>query len=41
MAMASKINIAPLAIVLPAAFVLRYLIQKKESGQAVIQNWSQ
>jgi YYY domain-containing protein len=40
MAMASKINIAPLAIVLPAAFVLRYLIQKKESGQPLIENWS-
>ena len=40
MAMASKINIAPLAIVLPAAFVLRYLIQKKESGQSIIENWS-
>ena len=40
MAMASKINIAPLAIVLPAAFVLRYFIQKKESGQPLIENWS-
>ena len=39
MAMASKINIAPLAIVLPAAFVLRYLIQKKESGQPLLQDW--
>ncbi|MGB8982134.1 MAG: glycosyltransferase family 39 protein, partial [Anaerolineales bacterium] len=34
MAMASKINIGPLAIVLPAAFVLRYFIQRKESGHA-------
>jgi YYY domain-containing protein len=34
MAMASKINIAPLAIVLPAAFVLRYFIQKKESDNS-------
>ena len=40
MAMASKINIAPLAIVLPAAFLLRYLIQKKESGQPLIKDWS-
>lgn len=31
MAMASKINIAPLAIVLPAAFILRYLIQKRKA----------
>jgi YYY domain-containing protein len=41
MAMASKINIAPLAIVLPSAFVLRFLIQRRESGQPVIKNWSQ
>ncbi|HMB24017.1 MAG TPA: glycosyltransferase family 39 protein, partial [Anaerolineales bacterium] len=34
MAMASKINIAPLAIVLPGAFLLRYLIQRKESGRS-------
>jgi len=34
MAMASKINIAPLAIVLPAAFALRYFIQKKESNNS-------
>ena len=33
MAMASKINIAPLAVALPGAFLLRYLIVKKESGQ--------
>ncbi|HEY3475390.1 MAG TPA: glycosyltransferase family 39 protein, partial [Anaerolineales bacterium] len=39
MAMASKINIAPLAIVLPAAFILRYLIQTKESGQAFAEHW--
>ena len=39
MAMASKINIAPLAIVLPAAFILRYFIQKKQSGQLIIENW--
>ncbi|HET9910419.1 MAG TPA: DUF2298 domain-containing protein [Anaerolineales bacterium] len=31
MAMASKINIAPLAIVLPAAFVLRYFIINREN----------
>jgi len=41
MAMASKINIAPLAIVLPAAFVLRFLIQKKESGQPLLKDWAQ
>ncbi|HLO13863.1 MAG TPA: DUF2298 domain-containing protein, partial [Anaerolineales bacterium] len=40
MAMASKINIAPLAIVLPGAFALRYLIQKKESDQSLTGNWS-
>ena len=40
MAMASKINIAPLAIVLPGALLLRYLIQKKESGQPLLENWS-
>lgn len=34
MAMASKINIAPLAIVLPGAFALRYLIQRKESDHS-------
>ena len=39
MAMASKINIAPLAVVLPAAFALRYLIQQKESGQPLIEDW--
>ena len=38
MAMASKINIAPLAIVLPAAFVLRYMIQQKQSGQPLTHN---
>src|SRR5688572_30074479 len=31
MALASKVNIYPLAILLPAAFVLRYYISKKES----------
>jgi YYY domain-containing protein len=40
MAMASKINIAPLALVLPTAFVLRYLIQKKESDQPFTEDWS-
>jgi YYY domain-containing protein len=40
MAMASKINIAPLAVALPAAFGLRYLIQKKENGQPLFANWS-
>jgi hypothetical protein len=39
MAMASKINIAPLAIVLPAAFVLRFLIQKKERGESLTDHW--
>jgi len=34
MAMASKINIAPLAIVLPAAFVLRYFIQKRAANHS-------
>ena len=34
MAMSSKINIAPLAIVLPAAFVLRYFIHKKERNHS-------
>jgi YYY domain-containing protein len=37
MAMASKINIAPLAVILPAAFVLRYLIQQRASGQPLLQ----
>jgi YYY domain-containing protein len=40
MAMASKINIAPLAVVLPGAFLLRFLIQRKESGQPLTQNLS-
>ncbi|HEX5839469.1 MAG TPA: glycosyltransferase family 39 protein, partial [Anaerolineales bacterium] len=40
MAMASKINIAPLAVALPAAFVLRYLIQKKEDGKPIFRDWS-
>ena len=39
MAMASKINIAPLAIVLPAAFILRYLIHNKESHHSFIDHW--
>ncbi len=39
MAMASKINIAPLAIVLPAAFVLRYFIQKKEGDHSLADHW--
>jgi type III secretory pathway component EscS len=39
MAMASKINIAPLAIVLPAAFVLRYFVQKKESDHLFTDHW--
>jgi hypothetical protein len=39
MAMASKINIAPLAIVLPAAFILRYFIQNKESDFSLIDHW--
>ena len=39
MAMASKINIAPLAIVLPAAFVLRYLIQNKENSYSLTDHW--
>ncbi|HSB00132.1 MAG TPA: DUF2298 domain-containing protein [Anaerolineales bacterium] len=40
MAMASKINIAPLAIVLPGAFVLRYLIQKKGGSYSLAEHWS-
>ncbi len=39
MAMASKINIAPLAIVLPAAFVLRYFVHKKENASSPTDNW--
>lgn len=39
MAMASKINIAPLAVVLPAAFILRYLIQQQVSGQPLLKDW--
>ena len=31
MALASKVNIYPLAILLPAAFILRYFINKKEN----------
>jgi hypothetical protein len=37
--MASKINIVPLAA-LPAAFILRYLIQRKQRGQPLFRNWS-
>jgi YYY domain-containing protein len=40
MAIASKINIVPLAVVLPGAFVLRYLIHRKESGLPVLRHWS-
>ena len=32
LAMASKLNIYPLAILLPAAFILRYFIKKKEAA---------
>ena len=32
MAMASKINIAPLAILLPGAFILRYIVKKAQGG---------
>ena len=39
MAMASKINIAPLAIVLPGAFILRHFIQKKGSGYSLADHW--
>ena len=39
MAMASKINIAPLAIVLPAAFMLRYLVQTKETQHSFTDHW--
>ncbi len=39
MAMASKINIAPLAVVLPVAFILRYLIQKRQSGYSLADHW--
>ncbi len=40
MAMASKINIALLAVALPFAFILRYLIQRKENGQPFLEDWS-
>ncbi|HEX5941206.1 MAG TPA: glycosyltransferase family 39 protein, partial [Anaerolineales bacterium] len=40
MAMASKINIALLAIALPAALVLRYLVQRREDNQPLFANWS-
>ena len=39
MAMASKINIAPLAIVLPGAFLLRYLIETRESHHSFSDHW--
>jgi YYY domain-containing protein len=39
MAMASKINIAPLAIVLPAALILGYFIQNKESHRSFPDHW--
>ena len=39
MAMASKINIAPLAIVLPAAFILRHFIQNKENKYSLTDHW--
>jgi YYY domain-containing protein len=39
MAMASKINIALLAIALPAALILRYLIQRKEENQPFFADW--
>ena len=39
MAMASKINIALLAIALPTALILRYLIQRKEENQPFFANW--
>ncbi|MBN2119415.1 MAG: glycosyltransferase family 39 protein [Anaerolineales bacterium] len=35
MAMASKINIAPLAIVLPGAFIVRYFIERKEGNPSL------
>ena len=40
MAMASKINIAPLAIVLPAAFVLRYFVQNKKNNRSFTDHWN-
>jgi YYY domain-containing protein len=39
MAMASKINIAPLAIVLPSALILRFFIQNKESNRPFADRW--
>lgn len=39
MAMASKINIGPLAVVLPAAFVFRYLTQNREKTQSFTDHW--
>jgi YYY domain-containing protein len=39
MAMASKINIAPLAIVLLAALILRYFAQNKQRSHSFIDHW--
>jgi YYY domain-containing protein len=39
MAMASKINIAPLAIVLPVALILRYFVHKKENKFSLADHW--
>src|SRR5688572_5833397 len=38
MAMASKINIAPLAILLPAAFILRYFVRKSQGDMPLIKS---
>ena len=38
MAMASKINIAPLAILLPGAFILRYFIGKSQSAVSLTED---
>jgi hypothetical protein len=40
MAMASKINIAPLAVVLPAAFIIRFLVQYRASGGSLVDYWN-
>ncbi|HET6596076.1 MAG TPA: DUF2298 domain-containing protein [Anaerolineales bacterium] len=40
MAMASKINIAPLAMVLPAALILRYFVQNKPSNRSLADHWN-
>ncbi|HJQ15005.1 MAG TPA: DUF2298 domain-containing protein, partial [Anaerolineales bacterium] len=39
MAMASKINIAPLAIVLPTALILRYFVQNRERHFSLADHW--